>query len=228
MDPVALQFLQELDAAAGEGELPSSVMSGLVMCGDDALPGLLERLDPERPTHQQRHAAQALGRIQADEALVPLIHAFASAPPDPSITRAIGSAIRAYGAAAHPVILEGASREAYLPAGRLTLVGMVVTAGGEDPRIDDLVAELAPKAPRVGLLLMKERPRARWIEVIRDHRDVFRVTEPGLMAEVSLLCLPLAQATRAEHMEALEKVLSKQEAYAAEVMARMKKKTDDA
>ena len=47
MDPVAAQFLDQLDQATGV--LPASVHAGLVMCGSDAAPGLVERLrDTER------------------------------------------------------------------------------------------------------------------------------------------------------------------------------------
>ena len=45
MDPVAQQFVSELDDAFTE--LPESVVSGLMMCGIDAVPALVERLDAD-------------------------------------------------------------------------------------------------------------------------------------------------------------------------------------
>jgi hypothetical protein len=226
MDPVARQFLEQLDAA--EGELPASVTAGLMMCGSDAVPGLVERLAPDGPVPLQVHAAQVLGKIRDPDALVPLVHAFARGPVSVEVTRALGGAIRAYGPAFHEVALGAAATEAYPPAGRLALVGMVMMTGGDDPVIDELIATLTPKAPDVGLVLMRERPRVRWMEVIRAHRDLFRAAEPELTAAVSLQVLPLLEGARAERMAQVHAKLAEQQDYAAEVLKRLAKNTDDA
>lgn len=218
MDPVAQQFLQQLDDAGDE--LPDPVRSGLLMCGSDAVPGLVARLDPERPEAVQRHAADLLGRLRDPDAIPPLVQAFARGPASPAITRAVGDAIRGYGAAALESILAAAADPEHSAPARLTLLSLPLAGGSKDPRVERLVGEIAPDYPPLALQLMASWPRAHWLKVIAAHRDLFRAVDPAKTGEVSMACLPLVKEASEARLAEVQQVLSQQADYAAKIAAR--------
>jgi len=229
MDPVAQQFITALDEAYTE--LPQSVASGLVMCGDDALPALLERLDVDRPPHQRRHAADVLARTRPPEAMEPLLVSFALGSPHPAVTKALGGALRAYGAAIREPAMVMIADERLLPQARMAFVSLLVAAGVDSEALDDAVEKLLPDAPRDALLVMRMQPKGRWVEVIRDHREALMAADPGLMTEVLRESLPHAGGVDADEAAKVQKVLAKHKDYAAMVrdrIARRQKNDDDA
>lgn len=218
MDPVAQQFLQQLDDAGDT--LPDSVRSGVLMCGPDAVPGLVERLAADRPEAVQRHAAELLGTLRDVEALPALVAAFGRGPGSPAVTRAVGDAIRSYGPAMKAPVLEASHEAAYPAAARVTLLSLVMNAGLVDDAVEARVAALAPESPQLALQLMASWPRAAWLPVVRAHRSLFQAVAPALTSQVSLACLSLVQGASAQRMAEVQQVLSSQADYAARIAAR--------
>jgi len=226
MDPVAQQFVTELDESFTD--LPDSVMSGLMMCGDDALPALVERLDDDRPPHQRRHAATVLGRMQAPEAVQPLVDAFAGGSVHPEVTRALGMALRSYGASIEAAAMPKIADETLLPQARMAFVSLLVAAGVSSEALDDAVVDLAGKAPRDALLVMKMQPKERWLEVLRgENRQLLMASNPRTYSEVLRTSLPKAKGVDAADAAKVQQMLAKQRDYAAKIAARLAARSND-
>lgn len=184
MDPVAMQFLAQLDAC-GE-DLPESVLSGLLMCGDDATPGLVERaLDPARPLASRAHATHVLGRLGDDDALDALVAVVLSG--EAALMRAAKPGLIAAGPAAADRLLARAADVELPPSARCVLAALALRAGADPARVEPVAVEAFPEAPRAAMDLMRMAPRQGYRAALLANREVLhRVADDAVELLVAL------------------------------------------
>ena len=123
MDPVAQQFLAQLDEATDV--LPRSVMAGLTMCGDDVVPGLVERLkDLERPVPTRAFAAQALSDMKVPKGWNAMADVVAAG--SVVMLPLVGRLLTAGGVPAAEAAMTRAENAEIEPVVRLVLAGLAV------------------------------------------------------------------------------------------------------
>jgi hypothetical protein len=171
MDPVAAQFLSQLDAA--EEELPKTVVSGLLMCGEDAAPGLRERVRGEEwPLPTRCFSAYVLAQLGVDDVYPAIIDAFLGG--DPVLMSVLGPILVDGGTEAGKVLLARALDPLLVPEARAVLGGMAAQAGVQDPALESLAIELLPLAPEDALHLMAMVPSPSYATALREHSELLR------------------------------------------------------
>ena len=68
---------------------------------------------------------------------------------------------------------------------------------------------------------MSLKPKARWLQVVRGHRLALMRADPKLYSEVLRKSLPEAPGVDPAQAAKVQKLLSKQGDYAAEIAARL-------
>jgi hypothetical protein len=187
MDPVAEQFLGQLDLVDGV-EVPPGVMSGLLMCGDDALPGLAARaLDPARIGEQRVRAVRVLARSTEPEAIDALVDVMLTG--QPALMAFAAPALVAAGQPAAAVLVARAASDTSLPEARCVLAGLALRAGADAGSVEALAIALLPLAPRAAMQLMKMAPRAAYVAALRESPSAVRA-DPELAVEVLAASTP--------------------------------------
>ena len=186
MDPVAMEFLARFDAEA----TPSgAVVAGLLMCGEDAVPGLADRAeDAAAPLERRVAAVELLGRIGGEEAVRALVAALASG--EVPRMRAARVALKAQGAAAVAPLLGAASEGDRLPEARCVLAGVAIEAGATGERVLPVVQACFAAAPGPTLQLMQLAPVAAFGDVIRANIDAARTRPEDAFAVLVAIAPP--------------------------------------
>jgi hypothetical protein len=189
MDPVAQQFVSQLDAA-GE-ELPKAVLAGLVMCGSDAVPALVERvLDPRRTPTARTFAAYALTQIHDPEGWTAMVDVIARG--EIAMLPNLGGLLVKGGPQAADAAMAAAERVELAPEIRVTLAGIAVRAGGVErlqSRASALAIAMYTEAPDVALTLMKMVPSPDYRAAIEARPELVR-TNAAAALEVLLASAP--------------------------------------
>lgn len=182
MDPVAAQFLHQLDAATDE--LPKAVVAGLQMCGDDVSDELMARVaDRERPLATRCFSAYALTQMHLDEAYPVLVDAFLEG--DSNLMGVLTPLLIEGRAAAGRALLARATDTTLIPQARAVLGGLAARAGAPASEVEQVAIDVFPTAPREALQLMQLQPSSRYAEVLRAHPEALRAA-PELGMQVLL------------------------------------------
>jgi len=192
MDPVAQQFVAQLDAATEE--LPRSVQAGLAMCGDDVVPALVERVaDAARPVPTRAFSAHVLAGMKAAEGWPAMASVVAAG--DVVMLPLLGRLLVGGGAAAAEASMRHAE-DASLPAEvRLVLAGLAVRAGGvawATPRASRVAIGAYAEAPGPSLSLMRMVPSAEYRAVLERDPELLRANAEAAM-EILLASEPEGQ-----------------------------------
>ncbi len=174
MDPVAQQFVAQLDAATEE--LPKSVEAGLAMCGEDVVPALVERVtDAARPVPTRAFSAHVLAGMRAAEGWPAMVSVVVGG--DVVMLPLLGRLLVGGGVPAAEAAMERAE-DAALPAEvRLVLAGLAVRAGGvawATPRASRVAIGAYAEAPGPSLSLMRMVPSADYRLVLERDPELLR------------------------------------------------------
>jgi len=187
VDPVAQQFLAELDAA--NDELPGSVQAGLAMCGDDVVPALIERLvDRERPITTRAFSAQVLAQLKVAAGWRAMVDVIAGG--SVVMLPLLGRILAHGGIPAAEAALSRAEDEELVAEIRIVLAGLAVRAAGAEwaaARVAPIARMTFLEAPVPALALMRTAPSPSYQAVLMENPELMRADpEAALDVLVSL------------------------------------------
>ncbi len=189
MDPVAQQFLSELDAATDE--LPGSVQAGLAMCGDDVVPALIERLvDRERPITTRAFSAQVLAQLKVAEGWQAMADVIAGG--SVIMLPLLGRILTSGGIPAAEAAMRRAEDDELFAEVRIVLAGLAVRAGGvqwASARVPPVARVAFLQAPVPAMALMRMVPSPSYQPVLMENPELMRA-DPEAALDVLIASQP--------------------------------------
>jgi len=174
------------------------VLSGLVMCGADVVPALVERvLDRARPVSTRTFAAYALTQCHAPEGWSAMVEVLARG--EVAMLPSLGGLLEKGGEPAAEVAMAAAERDDLPPEVRLTLAGLAVRAAGVEwarDRASQLAIAMYPQAPAASLALMRMVPSPAYRAVIEARPELVRANAKAAL-DVLLASAPEEEEGRA-------------------------------